>query len=604
MASVTTQTMTPDSWNPARVTGDVSPTYLVAIAGPAREPIVLMPPRDVTDAIVGAGVGVEVGRGDSCDLRLDAEQVSRRHARLSYNAERRRWSIADVGSRWGTFVNGRKLGERHADERIFLAEGDLVRITPWTFLVSTSQTPRGLEISDRSVSGSVRNVRAGDLPAMQQGRLELLLSSAAELQEAGNVNDLAARLLRLAQKGTDLANGAVLRPLDAEGRYEVMVAQSSTTPCGEADGARFAFSRTLLDAARNGDVAEVRGDVGPDDSHISPYSQSIVQMQITRAVCVPVMLGPTTSLLLYLDQRGDTFTGVSDQAASTAFCLSLGKVASLALANLKRLEMERRAAEMETEMQAAAAAQQWILPARELIAGGYRVVGESRAGQGVGGDFFDVIQLGPRRIAVTLGDVSGKGVSASVLMTATQGFLHAVLNDACGEGCATHHCADSLAKAVTRLGAFLHPRRPASRFVTLWVGVFDADAGKLSYVDAGHGLGLLRRTSGQVVELATGGGMPVGILPDAVYIPDTIGFHPGDAVLVVSDGIVEQPRSGAAHERLRNEFDLPRTKSIFARYGAAGESHDVIGAIFDAVITHAGTDRLADDATAVVVRTM
>ena len=102
--------------------------------------------------------------------------------------------------------------------------------------------------------------------------------------------------------------------------------------------------------------------------------------------------------------------------------------------------------------------------------------------------------------------------------------------------------------------------------------------------------------------------MPVGILPDSRYVPETIGFHPGDAVLVVSDGIVEQPAADAPTTPdafHRDEFDLPRTKALLAEHGGAGEGGewgDVIGAIFAAVVKHAGTDRLADDATAVVVR--
>ena len=272
--------------------------------------------------------------------------------------------------------------------------------------------------------------------------------------------------------------------------------------------------------------------------------------------------------------------------------MALGRIASLALANLKRVEMERRAAEIDADLNAAAAAQKWILPARERTVAGFRVVGESRPGRGVGGDFFDVVELGPRRLAVALGDVSGKGVSAGVLMTATQGYLHAALQQSCGGPGPCPPAA--LADVVARLAAFVNPRRPASRFVTLWVAVLDADAGTLTYVDAGHGLGMLRHADGRVEELAEAGGVPVGILPDAAYDAATVPLAPGDSVLIVSDGLSEQPAPTAGHA---DEFGPARIATALAT-----DSPDPVAALFTAVVAHAGTDKLADDATAVLVR--
>ncbi len=565
------QTMVPMS------AGMGSATYLVAVAGPPRPAMELDPRR--------GGSGLVLGRHDSCDLHLGgAEQVSRRHARFIHRTEGGEaspgtWHVEDAGSRWGTFLNGRRLVE---GEEMPLRLGDQVRITPWTFLVSESPTPRGLRIeAEQEPSTFVRNLKADDAGPLQQERLHLLLSSAAALHDVKDERELAERLLRLAKEGTNLSNGAVLKPLDTGGRFDVL---ATSVNGAHATGGGFTFSRSLLDAARGGEVAEVRAD----DS-VAPVSQSIVQMEITRALCVPILLGETPSMFLYLDQRGETVLQqvAADQENAIAFCIALSRIASLALSNLKRLEMELRAMELDADLKAAAAAQQWILPKRAVTAGGFRVLGESRAGRGVGGDFFDLIELGPGKLAVALGDVSGKGVAAGVLMTATQGFLHALLTE-----------EEDLARVVHLLNGFVHPRRPANRFVTLWVGVFDRERARLTYVDAGHGLGILADASGNCHELTGGGGLPVGVMPEGAYTAETVPFGEGDCVLVVSDGIVEQPANGVTFED-RDEFGLARTKEVLCR--SLG-TPDPVASVFDAVVEHAGTTRLADDATAVLVR--
>jgi serine phosphatase RsbU (regulator of sigma subunit) len=570
----------PQTLVPGAMATSVSAAYLVPVAGPPRPATELDPRR-------GAH-GLMLGRHESCDLHLGgAEQVSRKHALFQFRPagdskgpEQGVWFISDAGSRWGTFLNGRRLQE---GEEMPLRIGDQIRITPWTFLLSSTPMPRGLRIEAEPESATlVRNVRAADAVPLQQERLHLLLSSAAALHDARDEKELAARLLRLAQDGTSLSNGAVLKPLDTGGRFEVLASSANGSSHGGGNG--FTFSRSLLDAARGGEVAEVRAD----DS-VAPTSQSIVQMQITRALCVPILLGETPHMFLYLDQRGETVLQQhsTDQEAAVAFCIALSKIASLALSNLKRLDMELRAAELDADMKAAATAQQWIMPKREVSAGGYRIIGESRAGRGVGGDFFDLIELGRDKVAVALGDVSGKGVAAGVLMTATQGFLHAVLTD-----------EHDLALVASQLNGFVHPRRPANRFVTLWIGIFDKSSARLTYVDAGHGLGILADGKGECQELSGGGGLPIGVIPDSEYTAVTVPFGDGDAVLVVSDGIVEQPAAMASADD-RDDFGLSRTKQVLCR---ALASPDPVAMVFDAVVEHAGTRRLADDATVVLVR--
>jgi serine phosphatase RsbU (regulator of sigma subunit) len=335
-------------------------------------------------------------------------------------------------------------------------------------------------------------------------------------------------------------------------------------------------------------AAEVNVGAAPSANDIS---MSMVQLRISSAICVPLMLGATVAAFLYLDSRGTAVNMV--RPGASAFCVALGKMASLALANLKRLEMERREALMRAELDAAAAAQKWIMPKRVGRFGPFSTIGESRPGQYVGGDFFDIIPLDENRVAVAVGDVCGKGIGASVLMTATQGFLHAALQESADPGV-----------AVALANRYVNPRRPESKFVTLWVGVFDSRDGTLKYVDAGHSFALLHRgADGTVEQLSRGGGLPIGVEASAPYHAEVVNIAQGDKVMIVSDGIIEQPAGlvenpeGMTLSRVRPRFELDGVGRSLARAGS-----DEVADLFKEVVRHAGTEQLSDDATAVMVK--
>jgi serine phosphatase RsbU (regulator of sigma subunit) len=463
-----------------------------------------------------------------------------------------------------------------------LKEGDLIRITPWTFsFTMRGGKRRGVESIDdldRQPTIVRSAAPAGAGGGVADDLFALLLESAAGMHQAGNEQELAEVMLEAACRGTGLPNGAVLRPLDASGRVEIVASRQAREDEGQAK-----YSRALLAAASGGMVAEL----SPMSSGV--MSESIVMMKIETAICVPLMLGSAVAAYLYLDSRGKKgLAALKLRPSATAFCAGLGRIAGLALANLKRMDIERRQAMMEAELAAGAEAQRWILPKREAQIGPFRYTGESRPGRTMGGDFFDVIRLDESRVAVALGDVAGKGIAASVLMTAAQGFLHAAL---------TEHGDPE--RVVSNLNAFVLPRRPVGKFITLWVGVFDAKTMTLRYVDAGHGYAMLIKRDGSTQVLSSREGMPVGIGEDAKYVAESVPLGGGERVLIISDGIIEQ---GAGSDHAGGEcrmFGLPGVSECLV--GLAAGADEVAG-LFAAVVKHAGSTELADDATAVMVR--
>jgi len=544
--------------------------WLVPIAGPTLEPLELG----------GEEKGLVLGRHEACELLLpaSADKVSRYHARFIQREGR--WEVTDLKSRWGTFLNGRKL---MPEEPVALRPGDLLHIAPWTFSFSTSPVSRGLKLAadENQMATMVRTLRGSGsgLTGAMSGRplseelLALLLESATSIHNAADEKELGDVLLDTAARGSGLRNGALLRPLDTLGTFEVIAARNSENSAG-------GYSRTLIQAASGGEVAEFSAAASGD------VSESIAQMNVVAAICVPLMLGHTVAAYLYLDTRGQPFLAPRLSAHATSFCAALGRIASLALAGLKRVEMERRAANVEAELNAGAEAQRFILPQRTGLVGKFSYTGESKPGRYVGGDFFDIIPLDEDRIAVALADVAGKGIPASVLMTAAQGYLHSALQQ-----------HTELSAAVAALNHFICPRCPSNKFLTLFVAVIDARRGTLTCVDAGHGYGLMRTPGSGFLPVATESNLPIGISADMDYPSTTIPFALGSELLIVSDGIIEQPAGSDTAESGRSQFDVAGVQATLA---SAGE--DPIGAIFSAVVEFAGCARLADDATAVLVK--
>lgn len=552
----------------------------VSIAGPEPVDLALIPPGPFT-----------IGRRAHHSIVLQGDDhVSRDHATLVFEPTRSgaaQWAIRDAGSRHGTWLNGVRL-EPARDYPI--RPGDIVAISPWTFRVGVKDETRATHrttvatVDDLAAVGAAIQRIDDDLPgALEHRRLGLLLDCAAAIHATTDADALAEAVLDAAMKGTGFANVALLRATGDESLVEVLGQRGDIV----IDGASPRLSRSLIREAGLGLPARLVAAPSMDMEAVS-----IMQFAIEEALCVPLQVGAAVAGYLYFDNRGASEATRRSTDDSSEFAIGLGRLAAMAMANQMRMELDRRLARVEADLDAAAEAQRYILPRRSGRFGAFWYVGESRPGQRIGGDFFDVIPLRDGRLAVALGDVSGKGVPASVLVTATQGFLHAALLE-----------SGDPAQAANALNAYVNPRRPEDKFVTVWVGVIDAESGRLTYVNAGHGYALVRRSDGVIEAAAEEGGPPVGIVADLRYTPVTTVFSPGDRLIVYSDGVYEQPaapeRSGSGTRGPVRRFGEAGVRGCLA---ALGLQDDIVTGLFTALESFSGGPRLEDDATVVEVR--
>ena len=195
----------------------------------------------------------------------------------------------------------------------------------------------------------------------------------------------------------------------------------------------------------------------------------------------------------------------------------------------KRLRQEAvKARMMQHELSLAMDVQQHLLPQEQECVEGLECVGFCRPARTVGGDYYDMLSLPSGSFAFTLGDVSGKGIPAAVMMASIQTMLHNLLQREPVE----------VAAVVSDLNRTLFGCSVPDRYSTLFCGLISPDRRAITYVNAGQIPPLLLRRDGSLTKLE-GGGMPVAMIPDWEYQQFTVELRPGDLLVVVSDGIME-----------------------------------------------------------------
>lgn len=536
---------------------ETPPLRLDHVAGPALPAPVAI---DIDHAIVGRAL-------DSY-IPLSHETVSRRHASFSRRAGQ--WFVADLGSRHGTLLNSIALPPH---EPAALEPGDLLSLGPWTFRVelagpSHKTAPSLVATTVVPDAGRrVERVPERELTWTAQQRLDLLIRASADVNASPSETELQRVALAAARAGSGYRRAAWLRPLSVGADASVELC-ASDLPQGESRE-QLVFSQSLLREASKGQLARLT-----DDSPMANYAHSIVSLGIHSALCAPVMVGGTVVGYIYLDARGQE-SPVHSLAAG--FCQALSQICGLALANLRRQDLESRQRRIDMDLQAAREAQELILPPASGEFGPVRYAMRSKPGRAIAGDLFDAVPLDDDRVAFVIGDVAGKSISAGLLMATTQAYLHAAL--------ARYHDA---ARALDALNQYLLIRRTVDRFVTMWVGVIDTRSGAVVFVDAGHGHWLLVRKDARPEIIRTSAGIPIAVDPDYAYTGAQLTLQPGDRLVLYSDGIVEQ--------RSPTGIEFGRA-GIIDRLAASTDPRSDVDELFLAVERHANSSLWDDDAT-------
>jgi serine phosphatase RsbU (regulator of sigma subunit) len=204
---------------------------------------------------------------------------------------------------------------------------------------------------------------------------------------------------------------------------------------------------------------------------------------------------------------------------------------------------------LEQELEVARSIQQASLPEEVPILEGWEIAPYYQPAREVGGDFYDFHLLSEGRLGVVVGDATGKGVPAALVMSTTCGMLRL----------AAQSYSSSPGEMLQRVNEALFPYIPANMFVTCFYAVLDPESGLLRYANAGHDLPYLHH-DGEAKELRARG-MPLGLMSSMGYEEMELVLEGGESVLFYSDGLVE------AHDPQREMFGFPRLQALIAEHG-------------------------------------
>jgi serine phosphatase RsbU (regulator of sigma subunit)/ketosteroid isomerase-like protein len=224
----------------------------------------------------------------------------------------------------------------------------------------------------------------------------------------------------------------------------------------------------------------------------------------------------------------------------------------------QRLEQERIKRErIEQELLVARRIQQAALPKEVPELEDWQIAPYCRPAREVGGDFYDFLELPNGHLGLVVGDATGKGVPAALVMSTTCGMLRAVA-----------HSMGSPGEVLERVNETLLARIPPNMFVTCFYAILDPKSGNLTYANAGHDLPYLH-SNGDAEELRARG-MPLGLMPGMGYEEKEITLEAGEAALFYSDGLVE------AHDPKGEMFGFPRLRALIAEHGEERSLGDLL----------------------------
>jgi len=505
------------------------------------------------------GGSLTIGRSSVCGLRLEDTAVSRHHARIDWKDDAP--SVVDLGSRHGVLLNGVK---QTPGEPVSLRPGDRVSINPWTFrIVRSGEAREGstLLTGDHEQDSSFTE-RAPLADSMDSRRLRLLMETAETIHSAPDEAAVFASSSRALLDGGTFQCARIVRPVDLFERVELLAS------CSAAGATETPVSRTLLRAAQSGEAVRLR------DRAEAAQAVSLADSSVVSAVCVPIIVGGVPDAYAYLDRTA----GSSDESSeAVAYCASVAQLTGLALANLRRNELELERARTQRDIEAAAIAQRRLTPPEAGRVAGLVYRAELRPGRGVGGDLFGVVELQCGRGLVMLGDVSGKGIGAAITMAGVLSHALAIAS-----------MTSDPAEIVGATNRFACEHTTEAAFVTMFLAVIDPASGEARCCDAGHGLAVVV-DEGEPRLLRAGGGLPLGIDPNAAYESSVV---TGARMTLLSDGVIEQT------DLEGQQFGIARVIELI---GQAQSVEADVRSIFDALAGFAVGGPFADDVTVLSV---
>jgi sigma-B regulation protein RsbU (phosphoserine phosphatase) len=501
--------------------------------------IVKYPDRSAENFPLGR-LRITIGRSARNDLCIPDPFASRVHAEVRHEGDD--YILQDLGSANGTLYNGAAV-----DAALKLTSGGRIQIGETEIVFNDGTYPLGsgatmitdeissslpeatiaLASADRTTSGlleAIEDARSQPQevttrrPATQSDLLALISKVGVTLLASATLSETLDQIVSLVFEAVP-ADRCMIMMRDQEGTDLQVHVGRLRDRVGEVGEIR--ISRSVID-----EVVTHGKSVLTSDAQADPrFAGGTVVLQGVRSVlAVPLGVGEKVFGIIYADSplAEGRFTEDHLKVLTT-----LASVAAIRVENARLLEGRMERERLEHELHVASEIQQRFQPASAPQVPGYELQGISFPCYEIGGDYYDFIERENGNLVVALGDVSGKGTAAALLMSSLHAAVHAQVS--------AHTC---LADTIGAVNHYLAENIPANRFVTLFYAELNPKTGALAFLNAGHNPPMIVHAGGTMEQLASGG-LPLGIMSNAEFREGRTQLHPGDVLVVYSDGVSE-----------------------------------------------------------------
>jgi serine phosphatase RsbU (regulator of sigma subunit) len=489
-----------------------------------------------------------IGRSSRNDICIGDPFASRLHAELKREGDQ--VVLIDAGSANGTFLNGQRV-----TAPIPLRPGDLIRIgeteieyTPGEQDLLSGATVylsgAGADalpadtitspISNRSTNDLISSIRSGAMTSERRSSGARVAvgpdTAAADLLSVVSQVGIALLPRTTLEDTLKMTIDLVFQAIPAE-RGFLFLKEGDELNCKIARGAHHGvipaasevqISRSITNKVLNEGASVLTSDAMHDPRFQSQHS--VVLSQIRSVMAVPLASGEETFGMIYVDNPFDDRFREEDLKVLT----TIASVASIKIENERLLDERLEKRRMEEELKVASEIQMRLQPVAPPSLEGWEMTGVSFPCREIGGDYYDFIQRKrDNRVIIAVGDVSGKGTGAALLMSS----LHAAVR-------AQSQTGHPIRDVMSEINQYIYENSPPNKFLTLFYGELDPETGVLTYSNGGHNNPFLSRSTGEVERLDRGG-LPIGMMQGVPYQEDSVTFEPGDVLVIYSDGITE-----------------------------------------------------------------
>lgn len=524
-----------------------------------------------------------IGRSVRSDVCIPDAFASRLHAEIRKEGDT--YWLQDLGSANGTRYNGTLVskpvplqsgGEIQIGETLIIFEDNNLSAGKNATLIADH-----LEALDpsKTISLSGRASTAEFLDPQYSTRtdlLRLISKVGLTLLSSKGLEDTLNQVAALVFESVPAERCVImLRDEKAEGGMKIAAARTRGKD-NPPDEVR--ISRTVLEEVLKNGKSVLTADAQHDPRYAS---QTMVLLGVRSVLAVPLSVNESEVFgLIYADSPTyeTTFTEEHLNILTT-----LASVASIRVENARLIEAQFERERMERELAFASEIQQTFQPSTPPLVEGYEFQGISFSCYEIGGDYYDFIPRYDGKMLIALGDVSGKGTAAALLMSSLHAAIHAQVA-----------ARNSLLETIKSVNQYLAQNTPANRFVTLFMAELNPADGTLKYINAGHNPPLIGRVDGEIEQLKSGG-FPLGIIPTAEYEINETRLNAGEAIIIFSDGVSEAANLNG------DEFGLERLSEVIRRNLSSSASglRDKIESALSVFTQNAPAN---DDITLVIVK--